>query len=146
MVDQSQPACFARRHLTPSQYMVYDAMFRMAPPPNRLCFGTILTIANNTSLGRDTVIKAIRNMVSLGWLVPDEPIVRWSNTGRWANHRYTVVTHDAYKGGTCPPLKYDPETGENVNPDLRRCAVTGSEVSTRTVSKVSTRTGSEVSE
>ena len=135
--------CWARRHMTPSQFMVYDAMYHMTRPPDRLCFSSILGVANKTSLGRDTVIKCIKELVESGWLISDpDSSVRWKNTGRWANNRYTVVTHDEFKGG-CPPLKYDPDTGENVYPSADWTTV--SKVSTRTESKISTRTESKVS-
>lgn len=108
--------CWARRHMTPLEFMVYDAMFHMASPPDRLCFSSINGVANRTSLGRDSVIKCMKSLVAKGWLIPDpDQSVRWQNTGRWANNRYIVVTHDNFKG-VCPPLKYDPETGENMWP------------------------------
>src|SRR6266851_9139939 len=104
MADQSQFVCYARRHLTPSQFMVYDAMLHMGKkPPDephavRVCYATILTIANKTSLGRDRIIENINRLVGLGWLIPDDPGMRWRN-GRWANNRYLVLDHEQYSQG-----------------------------------------------
>ncbi len=105
--------------------MVYDAMLHMGKkPPDephavRVCYATILTIANKTSLGRDRIIENINRLVGLGWLIPDDPGMRWRN-GRWANNRYLVLDHEQYSQGArpCPPLKYDTKTGENLAPGI----------------------------
>jgi hypothetical protein len=132
MTDQTKPVCYARRHLTPSQFMVYDAMFHMAKRPVlddraavRVCYATILTIANKTSLGRDRIIDNIKELVALRWLIPDDPGMRWKN-GRWANNRYLVLDHEQYRQRAavpCPALKYDTETGQNLMPYTRRVGI-----------------------
>jgi hypothetical protein len=105
--------------MTPVQFIVYDSMLHFAAPPDRLFFSTIIGIANNTNLCKDTVTKTLEELVMKGWLVPDpDNVRRWKNTGRWANFRYTVITHKQHEG-PCPPLKYDPETGRLLVPSKK---------------------------
>jgi hypothetical protein len=136
----------ARRHMTPVQFMVYDSMLHFAAPPDRLFFSTIIGVANNTNLCKDTVDKTIKELVTLGWLIPDpDNTKRFRNTGRWANFRYTVVTHEQHKAD-CPSWKYDPETGKNLTPAKRRGGYTVPTASDRTYPTASDRTYPTASE
>jgi hypothetical protein len=119
---KEKPTCHVRRHLTPSQFMTYDAMRAMAKEDDcgdLICYAKKTTISNHTSLRVNQTGDNIKALVEKGWLVPEDK-VRW-RAGRWANNRYLVREHADYEkqalhheeGYTlCPPFKYDAKTGE----------------------------------
>jgi hypothetical protein len=144
----AEQKCWARRHLTPSQYVTYDTMrhLRGKAPNPPICYASILKIANNSGLGRDTTINNIQAMLTSGWLTPaPDSFERWSNNGRWVSRQYLLRddTHDHC--ADCPLYKYNLETGENVAPNPPSSAFDRVEIlrhrprrelSTPTVSKV----------
>jgi len=79
MTDQAKPVCHARRHMTPSQFMTYDAMRAMAKDDghgSRVCYARLTTITNHTRIGRSQNRDNISALESLGWLM-QEPRSRW---------------------------------------------------------------------
>jgi hypothetical protein len=119
MDNQPKLKCWARRHITPSQYVTYDTMrhLRGKAPNPPVCYATILKISNNSNLSRATTINNIQALLESGWVIPaPDAFERWNNSGRWASKQYLVRedTHDHC--ATCPPFKYDLETGENLAP------------------------------
>jgi hypothetical protein len=119
--------CFARRHMTPSQYVTYDAMRHMrgkAPNPP-VCYAPIWKISNHSGLGRDTTIENIKSLLASGWLMPaPDSFERFDNTGQWVSKQY-VLREDVHDHcPACPPFKYDDETGKNLAPSPIRNGAT----------------------
>jgi hypothetical protein len=119
MLQNNQPpkkkiSCFARRHMTPSQYVTYDAMIHMrgsAPNPP-VCYAPIWKIANHSGLGRGTTINNIKALLDAGWLIPaPDSFERWSNSGRWVSKHYVFRENVHDHCVECPAFKYDNETG-----------------------------------
>ena len=121
MAEQiQQRKCWARRHMTPSQYVTYDTMrhLRGKAPNPPVCYAPIWRIANNSGLGRGTTLNNIKALLASGWLIPaPHSFERWTNSGRWVSKQYLLLddTHDHCSA--CPPYKYDFETGENLAPE-----------------------------
>ncbi|MGB6250489.1 MAG: hypothetical protein WBF54_15340 [Terriglobales bacterium] len=133
-----KPHCHARRHMTPSQFMTYDAMKAMAKKPpfparpgaiihvDFVCYGQLITITNRTSIGKNQNRDNIKALVKMGWLIPieEEGKPRWKS-GRWANNKYIVLDHEQYERRAlrhedgyvrCPGFKFNEMTGENLTP------------------------------
>jgi hypothetical protein len=111
--------CNERRHLTPSQFMTYNAMRAMCVQPdehgNLICYAQKHNIVNHTSIGMTQNGENIAALVEKGWLIPQEK-ERWKK-GRWANNRYIVIEHAGWEQAhpdQCPPFKYDVKSGENM--------------------------------
>ena len=125
-----KPTCHVRRHLTPSEFMTYDAMRAMAKEDDHgelICYAKKITIANHTSLGENQTGNNIKALVEKGWLLPEDK-VRW-RAGRWANNRYIVLEHADYEKlalqhmgpyAGCPPFRYDAKTGEHLLPSKKK--------------------------
>jgi hypothetical protein len=121
-----KPTCHPRRHLTPSQFMTYDAMRAMAKEDDLgdlVCYAQLITITNRTSIGKTQNAENIKALVAKGWVIPQDK-VRW-RAGRWANNKYTVLEHADYEQKAfdhedpyvmCPPFKFNEKTGENLKP------------------------------
>jgi len=126
MTPPTDRHCHARRHLTPSQYMTYDAMRAMAKAekndPLLTCYAKVTTIVDRTSVGRTQTIENIKALVTKGWLIPRDKI-RWK-AGQFGNNHYVVLDHDDYaryaarreddRYEFCPPFQYDAKTGEKL--------------------------------
>lgn len=129
-----KPTCHPRRHMTPSQFMTYDAMRGMAKKPelkaggviypHLVCYAQLITITNHTSLGKNQNRDNIKALIEKGWLIPEDKI-RWRQ-GLWANNRYAVLEHSDYEAkaqqhegwqySACPSFKFEAHTGENLKP------------------------------
>jgi hypothetical protein len=128
--------CNERRHLTPSQYMVYNAMRAIAESgkhkrPRKdgllVCSAKETTIANHTSIGRSQIRVNIKALVEKGWLEPLRDIEtdrqrRWRK-GIWASNQYVIIVHDEYERRAqrrqrpyefCPAARYVYDTGAPV--------------------------------
>lgn len=113
--------CHARRHMTASVFMTYDAILAMAksspsydPSDPLFFYGKVSTVANHNNRSRDIEHANIKILVTGGWLYPDEDQSRWK-AGQWGTRRYQVIEHDCYaKEQSCPPLRYDPKTGNRI--------------------------------
>src|SRR5260370_33838827 len=105
----AEQKCWARRHLTPSQYVTYDTMrhLRGKAPNQPVCYATVLKISNNSGMGKSTTENNIKSLLAAGWLGPaPESFERWANTRRWVSKQYLLRddTHD--HGANGPPYNY----------------------------------------
>lgn len=131
MTDKiDKPVCHERRHMTPSQFMTYDAMRAMAEKPALktdgrpnygyiVCYARLTTITNHTSISRNTNRANIEALKEMGWL-EEEPRSRWRG-GRFGSNHYLVVSHEEYQRRAlehtppykrCPVFKFEAHTGK----------------------------------
>ena len=107
--------------MSASVFMTYDAVIAMAkssssydPSDVLFFYGKISTVANHNNRSRDIEHANIKILVAEGWLLDDEKQPRW-RAGQWGTRRYLVIEHDFYaKDHSCPPLRYDPKTGNRI--------------------------------
>jgi hypothetical protein len=125
---RSKFECHARRHMSATLYMTYDAILAMAksgqytPDAPLVFYGRISTVANHTGRSRQTESDNMSRLVSMRWLLPlDDKQPQQEDSGRWRPHMYRVVEHELYVKAmklagkaSCKPFQYDPETGERV--------------------------------
>ena len=115
----SRNKCFARRHMTPSEYWTWDAMRHMKGKQDSdtpgVCNANLATICNHTNQSRSNVWRNIQSLLASGWLsyAPGEQR-RFKDTGRMAARQYILRTdlHDHVPG--CPPWMFDPQTHDQV--------------------------------
>jgi len=133
-----KPVCHERRHMTPSQFMTYDAMRAMAeslhkngPYEDRVFYARLTTLTNHTSLSRNQNRKNIDDLIALGWVIPEER--NRFRGGRFGTQRYRVLTHEQYERHrlrhdvtalgyvykACPDFKYEAATGKILRPSPR---------------------------
>lgn len=124
-MTETKLQCHARRHMTASVFMTYDAILAMAKssptydPSNGsgvIFYGRVSTIANHTNRSRKTEFDNIKILIRDGWLRPDGEQSRWK-AGQWGTCRYSVCEHEEYLADyltSCPALKYDPQTGKRI--------------------------------
>ncbi len=118
--EEKPMTCHERRHLTPSQFMTYDAMRACCgnnrdAQGNRICFAQLTTLSNLTGLSVNQNRDNVRALTEAGWVLadqtPDEQN-RWK--GKWSNNRYVVFDHDGRQRhliltgqpAACPPFPY----------------------------------------
>jgi hypothetical protein len=114
--------CHARRHMTASEFMTYDAMNAMANRDSGLCFASLVTIANHTNRSVKTEQVNVAALLKKGWLELEEKSRRRPG-GEFTTNKYTVLKHDTLLRAEqalqhtiypdfCPLFKYDTVTGK----------------------------------
>ncbi len=117
--------CVARRHMRPAMFMTYAAMVAACKskpgyePGDPLIFwGQEHTLANLNNRNKHQESDAIDALKKAGWIVSLESEQGRFKKGQWTSKQYRVLEHDEYVAthGGCPPLRYDPLTGEKLIP------------------------------
>jgi hypothetical protein len=112
--------CHARRHIRPAAFVTYDAAVAMckSKPGYKLkdeliFYGELGTLANRNNRGTQQESEAIDSLVESGWFIELEERRRFR--GRFTTGKYRIVEHEEFaKTHSCPPYKYDPDTGERI--------------------------------
>jgi hypothetical protein len=108
--------CVERRHLSGALFMTYNALRALAEK-NRAESNTdelvvtvsYETLANMNNRNRSQEIKAMKKLVSLGWIVRLSEVQERYAGGNWKRNRYRVLNHDEFfqaHPDSCPPLRY----------------------------------------
>jgi hypothetical protein len=129
-------ACHARRHMD-AEFRVYDAMMAMAIsgwnkaqatgqwPDGRawketdplICYAKEYTLANATDLSTAQVANLIGKLEADKWAIPTTDKQRRRAGGVFTTFAYVMIPHEEYvpsNPGKCPPLRYNPATGEKL--------------------------------
>jgi hypothetical protein len=140
MANENEVKCSARRHMSASAFMTYDAM-RACIGNNRGANGLEYwrgphLLANLNDRNVDSEKSGLKELESLGWIVKlNKGRKRFDVNGRLDPDRYRVLTHEEWmyhegKRKECPPAKYvhDGERWQLVKhgtaaPGLRRANV-----------------------